>query len=349
MGAALTMKFAITLLSVTCIAAVFSQGGVPHVPTDYVVEPLVDHPATIGTRRALFFAEQRAGSIGYIGWPPMTCSSDADCHSFDKGAYCMNDSTKTAPYFCHEKVVTLDQPLAKPVGLAVDSKTNKVFYNEDDQGAGDTYYPIRSINVDGTHKAVIVQKALDPQGLDVDASTKNVYYTEHHGQRISVVGEDGTGQKLLHTFTGDDYPSDVKVDVPNGKLFVVLGNKLTTNNKLAVMNLDGSNVTVLKSDIVRSYGITLDKANKQVYFVNGGHGGFIGVIPYGGGKASMVLENLDYPVMIAYDKEQDLLAFTTSGVGDGLIVTCTRDGNNVTKSLELGFAPMGISFGLVPY
>ena len=72
-----------------------------------------------------------------------------------------------------------------------------------DQSSGDTQWPLSVINIDGTNKSVVLPKLLDPQGLDCDTKAKKVYYTEHHGQRVGVVNYDGTGQKVLHTFTGD--------------------------------------------------------------------------------------------------------------------------------------------------
>merc|ERR1711871_1660347 len=75
--------------------------------------------APVTDRQALFFCEQRAGRVGYIGWPPVTCKTNADCQRVAiNGSYCMNDKTKVAPFFCHEPEVFIATGLAKPVGIA---------------------------------------------------------------------------------------------------------------------------------------------------------------------------------------------------------------------------------------
>merc|ERR1712086_979683 len=90
-------------------------------------------PASVfGTRGALFFAEQRAGRVGYIGWPPIGCKTDTDCKAVN-GSYCANDPTKTAPFFCHEGPVFITSGLDKPVGIGMDTNSMQVFYTEDDQ------------------------------------------------------------------------------------------------------------------------------------------------------------------------------------------------------------------------
>jgi DNA-binding beta-propeller fold protein YncE len=259
----------------------------------------------------------------------------------------MNDPTKAAPFFCHEPEVFISSGLARPVGIAVDQSTNTVFYNQDDQQQGDTYWPLSSIGIDGKNKKDLIPKLLDPQGLDYD--NKKVYYVEHHGQRLGVVNEDGTDQKVLHTFSGDDYPADVKVDSAAGKIFALVERPLTTGQKLVSMEMDGSNVTVLKNDIVQAYGLTLDMHNKVVYYINGGHGGFIGNISYTGGKSGIVLGDLDYPYMLDYDPVMGKLVFSTTGVGDGTLKVCFPNGTGVETTLTLGFAPMGVVFGEVPY
>merc|ERR1711907_749298 len=300
-----------------------------------------------GHRRAVFFNEQRAGKVEYIGWPPIGCTTDTDCKGIN-GSYCMNDKTKTAPYFCHEPEVFLKTGLDKPVGISMDTTTMEVYYTEDDQAGGDTYHPLSSVSVDGTKSATVLPKLLDPQGIYADSANKQVYYTEHHGQRVGVVNMDGAGQKVLHQFDGTDYPADVKVDTAAGKIFVVVEGKLTTSNKLVSLDLDGSNMKVLKDNIVQAYGLTLAKDMKKIFYINGGHGGFIGNMTYDGADAGKVLENLDYPYMLDYDPVQKLLVFSETGVGDGSLKTMTPDGLNVEKTLSLGFAPMGVVFGEVP-
>jgi DNA-binding beta-propeller fold protein YncE len=306
-------------------------------------------PTAQATRQVLFFAEQRAGRVGYIGWPPLHCAKNGDCAKIGiNGSYCMNDPSKTAPYFCHEPEVFLKTGLDKPVGLSADDSTGEVFYTEDDQAGGDTYHPLSAVSVDGTKSHEVIDKLLDPQGIYADSVNNKVYYTEHHGQRVGVVDMDGKNRKVLHQFTGTDYPSDVKVDAVAGKVFAVVEGALTTGQKLVSMDLDGKNFQVLKNDIVQAYGLTLVPHMKKIYYINGGHGGFIGNMTYEGKDAGKLLDFLDYPYMLDYDPVADSLVFSETGVGDGSLKTINLKTGKVEKSLALGFAPMGVVFGKVP-
>jgi len=82
-----------------------------------------------------------------------------------------------------------------------------VFYNQDDQQQGDTYWPLSSIGIDGKNKKDLIPKLLDPQGLDYD--NKKVYYVEHHGQRLGVVNEERIEGNAVRK---DDVPDIVAPD-----------------------------------------------------------------------------------------------------------------------------------------
>lgn len=279
----------------------------------------------------------------------MTCKTNADCQRVAiNGSYCMNDKTKVAPFFCHEPEVFIATGLAKPVGIAVDSTTKQVFYNQDDNSGGDHEWPLSVVGMDGKNGKTVIPKLLDPQGISVDTANQKVYYTEHHGRRVGVVDYDGKNRKVLHSFPEHNYPSDVAVDTADNKIFALVESELSTGHKLVSMDLEGKNMTVLKGDIVRSYGLTLDTAKKVVYYINGGNGGFIGNVTYDGKHNGTVLEGLDWPYMLDFDPVAKVLVFSTTGVGDGVIRTVTPDGLHVNTSLTLGFAPMGVKFGKVP-
>jgi len=299
----------------------------------------------------MFFAEQRADRIAYVGWPPVTCQTDDSCKGIN-GSYCMNDKTKTAPYFCHEPIVTLVDGLSRPVGCSIDSSTQQVFYTEDDQQGGDTEWPLSAVNVDGTGKMSVVPKLLDPQGIDLDTAAKKIYFTEHHGQRVGVVDYDGTNRKVLHSFSGntDDavFPSDVAVDAVNGYLFVQVESSASTGGQLVRMGLDGSNPLPIVKDIVRAYGVTVNPETKTLYYISGGHGGFIGNVSYDGKEQGVVLGGLEWPFEINIDHTMQRLVFSTTGVGDGKIQTMNLNGTDIDDVMELGFAPMGLSFGKLP-
>merc|ERR1711865_622618 len=96
--------------------------------------------APVASRRAIFFEEQRAGKVEYTNWPPVACKADGDCVGLN-ASYCMNDKTKTAPFFCHTPLLTLTSGLAR------------------------------------TGKKSVVPKLLDPQGLAVDQENKRIVFT----------------------------------------------------------------------------------------------------------------------------------------------------------------------------
>lgn len=272
----------------------------------------------------------------------------------------MNDPTKTAPYFCHESPTFVGAALDKPVGIAVDSATGQIFYDEDNQAGGDNFHPLSSVSFLGKGKSVVLPKLLDPQGLDIDSQTQKVYYTEHHGGRVGSVDYDGKNNKVLHSWEttsgpaicgeGDSMncPSDVKVDVGADKIFVTVEGHLSTNNAIVSMYLNGTGFKVLKSGITRAYGLTLDKKTQTIYYISGGHGGFIGNMTYNGEKQGKVLDNLDWPYMLDFDSTRELLVYSTTSVGAGTINTVKPDGTNVTHAFTMGLAPMGVSFGKIP-
>jgi DNA-binding beta-propeller fold protein YncE len=250
----------------------------------------------------------------------------------------------------------LTKGLDKPVGIAVDSSTGEVFYDEDDQAGGDTYHPLSVASIHSNSTRLVLPKLLDPQGLAIDTANRKVYYTEHHGGRVGVVDYDGKNQKVIHRWNAaggcadGQCPSDVKVDVDAGKIFVTIEGDASDTNMIVSMNLNGTGLKTLKKNIVRAYGLTLDTKRKTIYYISGGHGGFIGNMTYDGENPSgvNVLEGLDWPYMLDFDQARDRLVFSTTGVGDGVIKTCHPNGTDVQESLTLGFAPMGVVFGKIP-
>jgi DNA-binding beta-propeller fold protein YncE len=206
------------------------------------------------------------------------------------------------------------------------------------------------INVDGTGKKSVIPKLLDPQGIDLDTKNQKIYDTEHHGQRVGVVDYDGSNQKVLHSFSGEQvYPSDIVVDATNGFLFVQVETVLSTGGQLVRMGLDGSNPTAIVKDITRAYGIAVDPSTKVAYYVSGGHGGFISNVSYDGSSTSVLLGGLEWPFEIDIDRDSQRLVFSTTGVGDGKIQTMKLDGTDIQDVQELGFAPMGVNFGKIPF
>merc|ERR1712086_1034627 len=84
--------------------------------------------APVASRRAIFFEEQRAGKVEYTNWPPVACKADGDCVGLN-ASYCMNDKTKTAPFFCHTPLLTLTSGLARRLA-SVSTLTSRRFSSQ---------------------------------------------------------------------------------------------------------------------------------------------------------------------------------------------------------------------------
>lgn len=72
------------------------------------------------------------------------------------------------------------------------------------------------------------------------------------------------------------------------------------------MSLNGSNYEVLATGLAQNYGLCLDRVQKHVFYIQGGHGGSISCFAYGGvpcpgGKNGVILTGLNYPYMCAVD------------------------------------------------
>lgn len=257
----------------------------------------------------------------------------------------------------------------KPVGLATDDNAQLVFW------ANDEDYPRRSptswiskIGYNETGYGIVNDTLIDPQGVFADTQHHILYFASHSGYEISRMNFDGSGVTTVFGMPGNlsFQPSDVVVDVELQTVFTSVEGIDTLSGSLWSVFTNGSNATQLlpnenyTAGLVQNYGLCLDSYAKQVYWVQGGHGGSIHCYAYGDTPCykETIIDGLNYPYMCDIDNSfapyggPTRIAWSEAnrpgsvyyawlnGTGETLV--------NVTVSTDLD-APMGIAFGCSAY
>lgn len=247
----------------------------------------------------------------------------------------------------------------KPVGLAVDSAEELVFFSNDyDYPHGANASWITKIGYSAKHEDRIINGTIDPQGVDVDPVAKKLYFTQHYGNSISRSNYDGTDIEVLVEHKGNlsFQPSDVAVDSKSKRIFATVEGEQDAFGALIMYDFDGKNETVLKTGLHFPYGLCVDEENQNVFYVQGGHGGSISCHSYGNTpcKVDVVADILEYPYMCQVDSSlakyggPTIVLFSEAN-RPGNIFYVTDDGvehYNITvvNSTDLE-APMGVDFG----
>jgi len=247
----------------------------------------------------------------------------------------------------------------KPVGLAVDSETNTLFWSNDmDSPHQAPTSWITSMNFsDVSTLRKIKSDAIDPQGMEADSANQKLYFTEHSGYRVARSDYNGSNYEVLVEKPGDNcfQPSDVSVDADNNKIFFYAECPTTDAGTLWVMNMTGGNLTKLKEGLLHNYGLCLDKPHKQLFYVQGGHGGSISCLAYGDTPCvkDIVIDGLEWPYMCQIDSTWTnyggpTMVIYSEANRPGTINYLTTQGTEqkslkvLTSELD---APMGLSLG----
>jgi len=263
-------------------------------------------------------------------------------------------------YDCRAKGTShLTSGQVKPVGLTVDSNVQKVFWSDD------LNYPfaaptswLGSMNFNGTNLTQWSQTLVDPQGMDTDTVAKKLYFTEHQGHRLSRCDYNGANVEVVIEKKGDIMfqPSDVAVDELSQNIFLTVeGAADYLNGTLFQLDYSGNVKAVLARNLVKNYGVCVDKLAQHVYYIQGGHGGQINCVAYGSTPCAnpVLADILEYPYMCAVDTAFAKYGGPTNVLFSqanrpGQIYYLTTDGKNmkqiqtVTTDLD---APMGVAFG----
>jgi len=278
-----------------------------------------------------FWAEQRgAGRVGFDGW---------DCRA--KGS------------------TLLSQAEEKPVGLAVDSDLQLVFWSNDmNAQPKDSWISASYFNSSGGVTQILTSLYY-PQGMDTDKVNKKLYFTEHQGNTVKRANYDGSVVELIYQGRfNQDFPADVVVDPEVGLVFITIQSIPTIlNGSLQVCNLDGTNLQTWETGLIQNYGLCLDKYAKHVYYIQGGNGGSISCRAYGStpcntanGQNGPILTQLQYPYMCDIDNlfapygGPTQIVFSEPNV-PGSIYSAYNNGSNVQLVVSDMNAPMGVKLG----
>lgn len=284
-------------------------------------------PSGIFCPDSLFFAEQRHESrIGYVGY---------DCRS--KGTTVLSNNED------------------KPVGLAVDSKTQEVYWSND-QNAKPFDSWLSHSGFDGSGRGVFLNDLYDPQGMVVDEGAGKLYFTEHQGSKVHRCNLDGTNIETIKSLNpSDEFPADVAVDPEAQLVFMTIQSQpQVLQGKLAVMAYNGSNYKVLETGLIQNYGLCVDTYAKHVYYIQGGHGGGINCLAYGGkpcgGTDGVIATGLEYPYMCTVDNlwapygGPTTIIFSEANV-PGSVFAMDQNGKNMRLINTDLDAPMGVKLG----
>ena len=80
----------------------------------------------------------------------------------------------------------------------------------------------------------------------------------------------------------DFQPADVAVDYDEDLIAVTVEDKQQVNGSLWTFAVNGSNPKILKTGLIRNFGLCLDKFAKKIYYVQGGNDGSISCVRYNG-------------------------------------------------------------------
>jgi len=320
------------LADATCDKNIAFVGGQAAATNGLVqVIDTVMFPPGIMSPDQLFWAEQRgAGRVGFDGW---------DCRAKGSTLLSVNEY--------------------KPVGLAVDSNTQMVFWSNDQNAQPkDSWISMSYFNSSGGVTQVLTG-LYDPQGMDVDPVARKLYYTEHQGNTVSRANYDGSLVELIYQGRfNQDFPADVAVDHAAGLVFITIQSVPTLlNGSLAVMNLDKTGFQTIKTGLIQNYGLCVDTYARHVYYIQGGNSGSISCHAYGStpcntanGQDGVILDNLQYPYMCTVDNMYapyggpTKIAFSEPNV-PGSVYSVYNNGSNVQLVGTDMNAPMGVKLG----
>lgn len=299
-----------------------ADNGMVQVIGTVMVPPGVFCPDT------LFWVEQRGNSrIGYTGF---------DCRAHGT------------------TVLTANQ--VKPVGVAVHSESQQVFWS-DDENAKPYDSWLSTTDFTGSKVSVFLEEMYDPQGMEVDQKNAKLYYTEHQGARVQRCNLDGTDvETVLSTDPKAWFPADVAVDAEEELVFITIQSvPQVLEGKIAVMYTNGTGYRELLHGLVQNYGLCLDTHLKHLYYVQGGHGGSISCMAYGStpcalGKNGIVKTGLNYPYMCTIDTlytpygGPTQVIFSETNVPGSVYVMDANGANMRAVNSQLN-SPMGVTLG----
>lgn len=143
------------------------------------------------------------------------------------------------------------------VGLDYDAANAKIYFSDYQNPPEGKIF---RVNLDGSGLEAIVTGITDPYAIALDLVNDKVYWTDDLGN-ISRANLDGSSVEIGIVNIADGMMRAIDLDVENNKMYF---NDVNAEN-LYVANLDGSNPTILFSDVY-GYAIQIDTENDKIYF-----------------------------------------------------------------------------------
>ena len=195
-------------------------------------------------------------------------------------------------YDCRAKgTKTRSSGETKPVGLSVSSTSNKLFWTNDyDYPSASKSSWVSSLPFVGTdpskkvNATKILENVIDPQGLDVVDELDSIFFASHLGNAVLRSFKNGSKLTTVVEKKGDlnFQPADVAVDYSEDLIAVTVEDKQQVNGSLWTFAMNGSNAKVLKTGLIRNFGLCMDREAKKIYYVQGGNDGSISCVRYNG-------------------------------------------------------------------
>ena len=317
------------LVSSTCQKGVVLTGAEASATNGMVQEiDQVLFPAGLFPNDFVFWVEQRGQErVGYSGY---------DCRA--KGTDVLAFQTE------------------KPVGLALDSNTEQLFWSNDQNAKPFDSYAT-SIDFSGANLDVFLTGLYDPQGMDTDTNAKKLYFTEHQGCKVHRCNYDGSDVETLKEFEPPNtwFPADVAVDPEEELVFMAVQSVPTElQGKIAVMFYNGTGYQDLVTGLHKNFGLCLDTRLKHVFYIEGGHGGSLNCLSYGSTpcKSKVLLDDLQYGYMCDVDNlfaaygGPTNIVFSEASIPGNIYMVDSAGHNQVPIVANLS-APMGVKLGTV--
>lgn len=223
------------------------------------------------------------------------------------------------------KGTILAQGQNKPVGMTFQGKnaargtTRRLYWSNDyDYPSGSSSSWIsqletKNLTFKNATLAKIAEKVVDPQGMDIDPThADHLYWGEHLGSAVRRLAlnttteneEDELKPELVFSFaslTNQSFqPADVGVDITANKLVITAENNddrlnghlwIVDDFVNATLNERLSKARVLRSGLIKNYGLCLDRDYERIYYVQGGNDGYIACVHYNGSNCSTPVNN----------------------------------------------------------
>ena len=180
-----------------------------------------------------------------------------------------------------ESVGPFDAVTQEVITLTVDTTGGKLYWGEHSKSGG----IIKRANLDGTNIETLASLSSVPQGLTIDAVGNQIYWTNNSDLQIQTANLNGEGIKtvvqledeigketewsclgffisnckLKTTYVPLTTPSDITVNTVDGRLYWT-----EVSGRIRRVNLDGTNVETLISDLGTPYSIAV--VDDKVYW-----------------------------------------------------------------------------------